>query len=605
MSILYGVENLSVLDGATHVAFDTETTGLRPTPGGLRLLQLAAERCGVVVIDLWELDQEELRELQVWCAETPRMWYAHNAVFDLGWLQEHRVELNGPVHCTMLASRLVSNGIPNLRHGLAAVLERHRGVEISKEEQRSDWSAPILREEQLVYAAKDADELIRLYPVLMQKLEKGKLIQAFDLECAALPALAQMWRTGLPWNKESLLKVLSGYEQDILELGNTFLVELDEALPLEHKLPRDEDGTFNLRAKAEGAVRLGTKRLAGFNLNSPKQLIEKFTALLGVVPLDPATGKPSAKRQALREHAADHAVIGTYLKWKRAEKRRQMAISILEHLRDDGYVRSSYMQLGADTGRMSCREPNTQQIPRDSNFRACVQAPPGWLFVDADFSQMELRLAAAVAKDKRMVEAFKAGEDLHTITSEQLGCDRQTAKAASFGLLYGSGATGLRNYAGGMGMTMTKDEAAVIRDSWLNTYSGIRNWHRSCSIKSDDTQGDRWAEVRVPVSGFRRYLPDKMNRLTVRANTPIQGAGAAILKSSLSLLWPLVKAAGEEEVRIAACVHDEILCLVREDVGDKWASVLKRCMEEAEARWLGEIPALAEVRVGRSWADTH
>ena len=104
---------------------------------------------------------------------------------------------------------------------------------------------------------------------------------------------------------------------------------------------------------------------------------------------------------------------------------------------------------------------------------------------------------------------------------------------------------------------------------------------------------------------MRRILKGDMNRSTVRCNTPIQGAGAAILKHALGRLWPMVKEAGEDTVRIAAAVHDEILLLVREDAAQEWAATLKQVMEEAEAQWLGEIPALAEVSIGKTWMETH
>ena len=194
--------------------------------------------------------------------------------------------------------------------------------------------------------------------------------------------------------------------------------------PEEHKLPRDEDGAFNLRAKDGGKLRDGTKKYAGFNINSPKQLVGKLEAVLGKTPKD-ANGKPSASRQALRAYAADHEVIQIYLEWKRCEKRRQMIESIQEKMGNDGFVRASYMQLGAESGRMSCVKPNNQQIPRDPQFRGCVEAPDGYLLVDADFGQMELRLAASVANDARMIQAFQDGEDPHTVTAESIGCDRR------------------------------------------------------------------------------------------------------------------------------------------------------------------------------------
>ncbi len=233
---------------------------------------------------------------------------------------------------------------------------------------------------------------------LLEKLRVNNLTDAFMLECDALPAMAQMWRTGLHWNAENLQQRKIDYEYDIKGLAQEFIEKLDAALPEEHKLPRDEDGSFNLRAKDQGKLKDGTKKYAGFNINSPKQLLDKLEAVLHEKPKD-ANGKPSASRQALRAYAADHEVVQIYLEWKRCEKRRQMIESIQEKMDKDGFVRASYMQLGAESGRMSCVKPNNQQIPRDPQFRGCVEAPEGYLLVDADFGQMELRLAASVAND--------------------------------------------------------------------------------------------------------------------------------------------------------------------------------------------------------------
>jgi DNA polymerase-1 len=271
----------------------------------------------------------------------------------------------------------------------------------------------------------------------------------------------------------------------------------------------------------------------------------------------------------------------------------------------DGFVRASYLQLGAESGRMSCIKPNNQQIPRDKEFRSCVEAPDGWLLVDADFGQMELRLAAAVAKDERMIQAFKDGEDLHTVTAEAIGCSRQIAKSANFGLLYGSGATGLRNYAGSSGVTMTLEEAKEIRDQWLKTYQGIAKWQKERGRVAEQTQGHKDAHLRIPLSGMRRWLPGEMNRLTVRCNTPIQGAGAAILKCALGRLWNELVKVGEVEAKIAACIHDEILLLVREEKAQEWAVKLKQIMEDSEAKWLGDIPPLAEPSIGKRWSEIH
>ena len=602
--VFQGIEHLSKLNTAQSICFDTETLQLQPERGRLRLLQLGArDRDTIVLIDCFQLDKGDWADLRQFFRSPNRFWLAHNAVFDLGWLQEHDIYPAGWVRCSMLASRLLTNGLPNTKHGLDSVVKRYLKKELSKEQQRSDWGGE-LSEEQLEYAANDVAALMELDPILEHRISRDRLGPAFKLECRALPAMAQMWRTGLPWNAENLQQRKVDYEHDIKGLAKDFVLQLDAAMPEEHKLPRDEDGSFNLRSKDQGKVRDGTKKYAGFNINSPKQLVEKITVLLGEPPRD-ANGKPSASRQALRSYAADHEVIQIYLEWKRCEKRRQMIESIQEKMDAAGFVRASYMQLGAESGRMSCIKPNNQQIPRDKQFRSCVEAPEGWLLVDADFGQMELRLAAAVAKDERMIAAFQAGEDPHTVTAEAIGCDRQTAKSANFGLLYGSGPAGLRNYAGGMGITMTQERAAEIRDEWLGAFQGVAEWQQNNAAEADRTKYDKWAETRIPLSGMRRYLQGDMNRLTVRCNTPIQGAGAAILKCALGNLWPKVKAAGEDTVRIAAAVHDEILLLVRESAAEEWAATLKQVMEEAEAKWLGEIPALAEVSVGKTWSEVH
>jgi len=610
--VLFGIENLHHVSTALTVAFDTETTGLQPVCGGLRLVQIGARDRAIVVIDCWKLDHEGWVKLRSFF-DVQRYWIAHNAVFDLGWLQEHNIYPKGKVCCTMLASKLLGNGIPNLKNGLAMVAKRYLDVEVDKTLQASDWSAPALSEEQMAYAARDVQLLLDLDVVLQERLSVARLTPAFALECNALPAMAQMQRTGMPFNRQRLEELRDSLQRDIATYGEQFIEELDAALPEEHKLARDPDGSFNLRAKAEGSVRLGTKRLAGFNINSPKQLVAKFAAVLGVTPVD-KDGKPSASRQALRSYAADHAVIQTYLKWKRAEKRRQMVVSMLEHQQLDGFIRSSYMQLGAESGRMSCVKPNLQQVPRDNAFRAAAEAPEGWNFVCADFGQMELRLAAAIAKDATMTAAFQADLDLHTLTAKaiygegatdakELKQQRQVAKSANFGLLFGAGAKGLREYAGAMGITMTLEEAQEIRDTFHATYEGIDAWQKQNGRDAERSNGDKWAEIRVPVSYMRRFLPGDMNRITVRCNTPVQGSGAAILKCALGKLWPQLAAAGEDAVRLSAVVHDEILLLVREGKEKEWMERLQGAMEDAERLWLGEIPALAEASSGKTWAE--
>jgi DNA polymerase-1 len=442
----------------------------------------------------------------------------------------------------------------------------------------------------------------------MERMATGALMPAWELECKALPAMAQLWRTGLPFNKQMLVQLIEDLDIENVEIGEQFIEDFDAALPKEHKLHRGLDGKLLYQTKPGPKGKKPDPNV--FNLNSPAQLLKKFTALLGEPPMDMKNGKPSASRSALQEYVGDHKVVADYLKWKKVEKRRQMAETLLKNYSEDGFIRASYLQLGADTGRMSCIAPNLQQIPRDPRFRLAVQAPAGWKLVVADYGQMELRLAAAEAQDPLMTEVFQSGQDLHTMTATQIyGVEadevtkeqRQIAKSANFGLLYGSGAKGLRNYAAATGIQMDLDEAAEVREKFHAAYKGISVWQQQNARAADAAKDN--PSIRIRISGLRRFLPGENNKLTTRCNTPIQGAGAAVLKLTLGKLWPFIKADGEDIVRLAGVVHDEIILLVKEEHAQTWALQLQTIMEEAEAKWLGDIPPLAEAKVGDSWQE--
>jgi len=574
--------------------------------GGMRLLQLGAPGRIPVVLDCFEMDDNDWIDVEEFFAE-PRIWVAHNAVFDLAWLQEYEIYPAGRVLCTMLASRIFSNGMFKTKHGLQHLAQDYLMEKISKEEQKSDWSGHLTLS-QLRYAAKDVAILLDLYEIFLQHLAEHTLMTAWYLECNALPAMAQLWRTGLPFNEKDLKQLIEDLDIEHHEVGEKFIEDFDAALPDGHKLCRGLDGKLLYQTKPGAKGKKPDPNV--FNLNSPAQLLKKFTALLGTAPIDAKNDKPSASRMALQEYVGDHKVVADYLRWKKVEKKRQMAETLLKNLAKDGFIRASYMQMGADTGRMSCMSPNLQQIPRDQRFRACVQAPDGWKFVVADYGQMELRLAAAEAKDSLMTQVFQQGKDLHTITATQIyGVaehevtkeQRQISKSANFGLLYGSGAKGLRNYAASTGIQMDLDEAAEVREKFHAAYKGIAAWQRKNARDADKATGN--PSIRIRISGLRRFLPGENNKLTTRCNTPIQGAGAAVLKLTLGKLWPLLHADGEDVVRLAGVVHDEIILLVAEEHADTWALQLQTVMEEAEARWLGDIPPLAEAKVGDSWQE--
>jgi DNA polymerase-1 len=260
----------------------------------------------------------------------------------------------------------------------------------------------------------------------------------------------------------------------------------------------------------------------------------------------------------------------------------------------------SWKQIGAETGRMACAQPNMQQVPRRSAYRSAFRPGAGRVLIKADYSQIELRLAAAIAKDRRMLDAFARGEDLHRLTASLvLGkapgdvskADRQLAKALNFGLLYGLGAEGLRKYAQtGYGVQLTLEAAQKFRAAFFDAYSGLRAWHRRTP------EGE--TEVRT-VLGRRRVT----NRFTEKLNTPVQGSGADGLKSALALLWE-GRLKAPSRCAPVLVVHDEIVVEAPEGSALEAKAWLEDSMRRGMEAVLKDVPVEVEGGVYRDWGVT-
>ena len=407
--------------------------------------------------------------------------------------------------------------------------------------------------------------------------------------------LHHIHRCGFPFSSDALRRLALDLLHDETHSREHFLNLLDAELPVDDKLPRLLDGTVNEDKKT------------GFNLASPKQMLSRFTAVLGEPPVDPDTGKQSTARQALREYAADSPAIAEYLKWKRLSKYRQMTATLQEHLEDDGRIYASYMPMGADTSRFSCRNPNLQQVPRDPRFRNAAVAPEGWVFIAADYSQLELRLIARISGDARMIKAFCNDEDLHTITARTLYNiaepqpeQRQVGKSANFGLAYGAGARGLRIYAGACGIVMKQETAAEIRHKWLHLYHGVAKWIHAAGVEAEREESTKY--IRIPVTlHHRRIVRDKSDRMTVHTNTPVQGAGSSVLKLAVHDFFTRQEF-DPQLIQIAGVIHDEIVVLTREEYATKYRDLLVESMEKAERLWLEDVvPAKVTAGIGKTW----
>jgi DNA polymerase-1 len=542
------------------VALDLETTGLNPRSDRIRLLSVATGTNGgsalVYLVDCFAVNPSPLFDRL-----TQKELVIHHAAFDLAFLASRGFTPAGKVHDTMLSSQLLTAGTWDSNE-LAACCERHLGRALDKTEQRSDWSGA-LTGDQLTYAALDVQVLAPLLRAIEKQIRELGLLEAASIERRCLPALVWMGSKGIAFDVEACRILAAHAEADLQRI----LGELDTLAP---KVPNSLDG------------------FAGWNWDSTvqvKQVLGLLGFMLGSTADDALATVDHPLADLLRQHRAAAKRVTSYGR------------NLLEHVAPDGRVYPSWRQIGASSGRMACSNPNMQQLPR-GEYRRCVVAPPGRVLIKADYSQIELRIAAKVSGDMSLLQAYQRGEDLHTLTARNvLGINevtkqhRQLAKALNFGLLYGMGAKGFRQYAKSQyGLNLTDKEAAQYREAFFRSYPGLTTWHRR--VKSRTTN-----ETRTLVG--RRLLLDDKTPDPLRLNTPIQGAGADGLKLALALLW-------ERRGQVPGAfpvlaVHDEIVVEAAQDQAGAVAAWLKTAMAEAMTPMLEPVPVEVEVRISRTW----
>jgi DNA polymerase-1 len=543
------------------VGLDCETTGLDPRHDRVRLLSLDCETIDggrfTYLVDAFAVDPRTL-----WGPLADAEVVAHNASFDLAFLARLGFEA-GRVHDTLLLSHVLHasarmRGVAPLRHGLKDCCQRELGITLDKDLQASDWTGA-LSSEQLAYAAADASVLVALYQAVTARLKEAGLDRAAAIESTALPCIVWLGSSGVPFDRDRWR-----------DLGRT---------------ARDEAERITAELNAIAPARPDTLFAEPWNWDSPEQ-VQRALELAGCPVESTADGVLAAIDHPLAKLLRDH----------RDARKRETTYgeAWLSHVAADGRVYPRWVQLGANSGRMACGSPNMQNLPR-GEYRKCVAAPPGRVLVKADYSQIELRIAAKISGDKALIAAYERGEDLHTLTARQvLGIaevtkqHRQLAKAINFGLLYGMGAKSFRSYARtNYGVEMTEAEAHAYREAFFNAYPGLRRWHRSIRDGATDTR----TLVNRRVTGVEHF--------TEKLNLPVQGTGADGLKTALGLLW-----ARRHEVSGAVpvlAVHDEIVVEAAEAEAGKVAEWLKRCMADAMAPLVAPIPVEVEVKIGKNW----
>lgn len=597
------------LERHPEVGFDTETTSLSPFAGRVRLVQLAAPGEPVYVFDLDAFTDEgdnaarrksartveALAPLRRLLAATRPVKIGHNLKFDAKWVRHYLgVELcgdfdsgaenkneveRGGLFDTLLASQLISAGEQEDRHSLASVSERYLNRPIDKTQQVSDWSGS-LSAAQLEYAARDAVVMLPLRLKLVEQLRANALTRTAQLEFECVVPLAALELNGVHLEQECWRVKLKEIAQQRNKL---------------HDLLQDELAEEPAQQSLFGPAR------ADINLDSHVQLTR---ALKRVLPAGEEI-PDSTRNWKLEPLAAKFTVVRNILDYRTLQKTLKFGETLLESVnKETGRIHPHFHQIGAPTGRMSCTDPNVQQIPHAFDMRRCFRAPAGRKLVVADYSQIELRILADFTNDDGFVNAFRSGADLHRVTAAQVfGVkleevskeQRDFAKRLNFGVVYGIGARRFALLTG-----LKESEAEDLLKRYFATYRDLDAWLRDAGFKA---VRERTAPRTVAGRLFRFNFDPEDRQATSSAqrngkNAPIQGSSADIIKRALRLLHDRLKGT---EAQVVNVVHDEVVVECPEDGAEEFARIVEEAMCAAGQEYVKAVPVKVESAVTDAW----
>ena len=347
-----------------------------------------------------------------------------------------------------------------------------------------------------------------------------------------------------------------------------------------------------------------------FNINSPKQLGELLFEKLGLPPVKKTKTGYATNADVLEKLKGKHPIIPAIMDYRMLTKLKSTyADGLMKEIREDGRIHTTFQNLVTATGRLSSTEPNLQNIPVRTDLGAEIRKMfvprAGCVLVDADYSQIELRVLAHIADDKTMQQAFCAGEDIHTATAAQVfGVDkdsvtplqRRHAKAVNFGIVYGISEFSLAEDIG-----VTRYEAREYIDQYLATYHGVRDYMKK--VVSDA----RESGYTQTLYGRRRYIPElKSSNFNVRQgaerialNTPIQGTAADLIKLAMIRVETALRDSFPQ-AELLLQVHDELIVECPEAIAPQVADLVSREMEQVASL---SVPLTAEAKFGKSWYE--
>ena len=572
------------------VCFDTETTGLKALEVELIGIAFSWEKGKGFYVSFPE-DQKEtqliLEEFLPFFKSESIEKIGQNIKYDIKVLSNYDIPVKGKLFDTMIAHYLIN---PDMRHGMDVLAETYLNYQpvsitelIGKKGKNQLSMRTVALEKQTEYAVEDADITLQLATFFEKELEESKLTKLFNtVELPLVSVLTAMEIEGINLNTDFLASLSKDITVDILKLEKAIYSQADEE----------------------------------FNIASPKQLgIVLFEKLkLVAKPKKTKTGQYSTAEDVLSYLAKEHQIIKDVLLYRQYKKLQSTYLDALpnEVNSKTGRVHTVYAQAVAATGRLSSNNPNLQNIPirteRGREVRkAFIPRDENYVLLAADYSQIELRIIAALSEEDNMMNAFKNGEDIHASTAanvfnvpikEVTREQRGNAKTVNFGIIYGVSAFGLSNQT-----SLSRGEAKELIETYYETYPKLRSYMDS---QIHFARENGYVET---VLGRRRYLKDINSRNAVvrgaaernAVNAPIQGSAADIIKLAMINIYKRFQKENFKS-KMLLQVHDELVFDAHKDELETIKPIIKQEMENA---FKLAVPLDVEIGVGENWLEAH
>ncbi|SHE68019.1 DNA polymerase I [Psychroflexus salarius] len=574
----------------TSVCFDTETTSLKTLDAKLVGMAFSWGKHKGYYISIPENDaeaQEILEQFRPFFEAETIEKVGQNLKYDIKVLANHNISVKGPLFDTMLAHYIIN---PDMRHNMDILAETYLMYSpkpikdlIGKKGKQQKSFREVELDAQTQYAVEDADITFQLKNYFEKELEDAHNKPLYsDIEIPLLRVLAAMEIEGIKLDKAALENLSAELNSDLKRLETNIFEAADEE----------------------------------FNIGSPKQLGDILFGKLQIAdkPKKTKSGQYSTAEDVLSYHANDHQIVKDVLEWRQLSKLKSTYVDALPkqiHPKTKR-VHTEFMQTVAATGRLSSNNPNLQNIPirteRGREVRkAFVPRDENYVLLAADYSQIELRIIAALSQEETMLNAFKNGEDIHASTAakvfnvpieEVTRQQRSNAKTVNFGIIYGVSAFGLSNQT-----ELSRNESKELIETYYKTYPKLRDYI------DDQVEFAREHGYVKTVMGRRRYLKDinARNHVVKNAaernavNAPVQGSAADIIKVAMINIHKALIEGGFKS-KMLLQVHDELVFDAHKDELDELQPLIKNHMENA---FKIDVPLDVEIGIGQNWLEAH